>query len=94
MYAFWYEVPGNRSFYGRISQLLSDKPDGLLLHLVVESERGLRHLNVWSSKERWEAYRDEAVRPAVNKVLAEAGIPEPPAPEEKPMIVVDLFAST
>ncbi len=94
MYAFSYEVPGNRMFYGRIKDALGPPPDGLLMHLVIETAGGLNHINVWSSRQEWEAYRDETVRPAVTAVLAQAGIPEPPAPKESPLEVVDLFAQS
>jgi hypothetical protein len=92
MYAISYEVPGNRMFYDRVKSELGEDADGLLVHLVVESEGGLRHIGVWNSKQQWETYREERVRPAVNRILAQAGIPEPPAPEEEALEVVDLLA--
>ncbi len=92
MYAFSYEVPGNETFYRRINDELGEAPEGLVVHLVVESEGGLRHINVWSSQAEWERYRDERVRPAVNKVLAQAGIPEAPPPHEEPMKIVGVIA--
>ena len=92
MYAFSYEVPGNRMFFERIRNELGPEPEGLLVHLVLETTSGLNHINIWTSKEEWETYLDNKVRPAVSQILAQAGIPEPPAPEESPLDVVGLFA--
>jgi hypothetical protein len=90
MYAFSYEVPGNEGFYRGIKAELGAAPEGLLMHMVVQTEGGLRHVNVWRTRQEWEDYRDQTVRPAVNRALSALGIPEPPTPEEEPMPLVDL----
>ena len=64
------------------------------MQLVVKNGRGLRHIQVWESKEQWEQFRDDTVRPAVNRVLAAVGIPEPPQPVEEPLEVVDVLGLT
>lgn len=56
----------------------------------MQTQGGLRHLNVWRTQQEWEDYRDQKVRPAVNRTLAAGGIPEPPAPQEEQMPLVDL----
>lgn len=92
MYGFSYEVPGNEAMYRRVKEELGQMPDGLIVHLVTQTPGGLRHVNVWRSQREWEKYRDQIVRPAVNKVLTAQGITDAPAPQEEPMPVVDLFA--
>ena len=92
MYAFSYEAPGNEAIYNRVKAMLGEEPEGLVLHMVDKIPGGLRHLNVWRSKEDWETYRDGTVRPVLNKLLAEMGIPEPPLPAEKTLDLVDIYA--
>lgn len=92
-YAFYYEVPGTEELYRRVqAELGDDPPEGLLVQLVVKSDGGLRHIDVWESKQDWERYRDERVGPAVGKVLAAAGIAgRRPEPVEHPLEVVDVL---
>jgi hypothetical protein len=59
------------------------------VQLVVKSDGGLRHIDVWESRRDWERYRDERVGPAVGKVLATAG--DRPEPVERPLEVVDVI---
>lgn len=74
------------------AEIGDDPPKGQLLHLIVKSDGGLRHLNVWQSKEDWDRHRQERIAPAVAKVLAAAGITErPPAPVEQQLDVVDVW---
>jgi hypothetical protein len=63
------------------AELGDEQPEGLVVQLVVKSGGGLRHLNVWESRQDWERYRAERVGPAVGKVLAADGIARrPPEP--------------
>jgi hypothetical protein len=92
-YACAYEVPGGEEMYRRVkSEIGPTPPDGLVVQLVVKNRRGLRHIQVWDSKDQWEQFRDGKVRPAVNRILATMGIPEPPTPVEETMQVVDVWA--
>ena len=44
-YACSYEVPASIEMYREVRRLIGDAPAmGMLAHLVVRSERGLRHL--------------------------------------------------
>ena len=92
-YAFYYDVPGSEELYRRISaEIGAEPPEGLLVQLVVKHDGGLRHVNVWASRQAWERYRQERVGPAVGKVLAAAGITErPPEPVEQRLEVVDVL---
>lgn len=92
MYATSYEVPADEQIYGRVkSEIGSEQAKGLIVHLVVKSDHGLRHIGVWESEADWERFRDERVRPAVGRVLAAAGFTNPPpAPPEQELQVVDV----
>jgi hypothetical protein len=91
-YACAYEVPSNEEMYRRVkSEIGGTPPAGLVVQLVVKTAKGLRHIQVWDSKEQWEQYRDDKVRPVVNRMLATMGIPEPPTPVEETMQVVDVW---
>lgn len=92
-YALLYDVPGDEHIYRRVKAEIGDERlRGLVVHLVVKSDMGLRHIEVWESKEDWEHFRDERVRPAVDKVLAAAGVPgNLPAPVEQSLDVVDVL---
>ena len=80
-YAFSYDAPGTPEVDRLVSERLgSEPPDGLLVHVVTAAGAGLRHLNVWESKEQWERFRDTRVHSAVGSVLAELEIPAPVEP--------------
>jgi hypothetical protein len=75
-YAFVEDVPANTEIYGKIrAQLPADVPNGLLAHVAFEIDGGLRYVDVWETKEQWEAFREETLEPTVGKVLAEYGLP-------------------
>lgn len=74
-YSFIQDVPADEAMYRKIALLLPAEPRGLVVHLVVRREQGLRYIDVWDTQTDWEAFRDEYVEPAVGKVLAEYGIP-------------------
>ncbi len=95
-YAFFYDVPGDERMYQKVKeQIGEEQPKGLVLHLVVKREDGLRHFHVWESREQWERFQQERVAPAVNKVLAAVGVTEPPPrPEAEEMELVDLTTSS
>ena len=92
MYATSYEVPANEQLYGRVKSEIGDEPPkGLVVHLVVKSDNGLRHIGVWESQTDWERFRDERVQPAVARVLTAAGFAHlPPPPTEQELQVVDV----
>lgn len=80
-YAFYYDAPGTPEVYKMVSARIgATRPEGLLTHVVTSTGVGLRHLDVWESREQWEAFRDSIVRPAVAAVLSEFGVDDPPAP--------------
>jgi hypothetical protein len=75
-YAFYFDVPANDELYAEIRAEFPDQsPDGLLVHLVTRGERGLRYIDVWDTKENWEAARDSILEPAAERVLTRHGLP-------------------
>lgn len=85
-------MPGTEELYQRIKAEIGEPPKGQVVHLVAKCDGGLRHFNVWESRQDWERFRQERVGPAVGKVLAAAGITErPPEPVEQRLDVVDIM---
>jgi hypothetical protein len=75
-YAFTYDVPANPEMYAKIRALLpSQPPVGLISHVVIKHEAGLRYVDVWDSQSAWRTFMDEIGEPAVEKVLAGYGLP-------------------
>jgi hypothetical protein len=75
-YSFIQDVPADEPMYRKIRALLpGNAPTGMLAHLVVRREQGLRYIDVWDTEANWRRFQLEHVEPAVGKVLAEYGIP-------------------
>jgi hypothetical protein len=92
-YAFFYDVPGDEHMYGQVKAEIGEaRPTGLILQLVTKRhEGGLRHINVWDSKEDWLRFQEASVGPAVAKVLSRIGITEaPPPPRVEEIELVDV----
>jgi hypothetical protein len=74
-FAFVRDVPIDEPMYRRVRTLIGDgQPDGLIAHLVIKRDQGLRYIDVWETEDAWEAFRRARVEPAVEKMLAEWGI--------------------
>ena len=75
-YAFIQDVPGNADIYAAIDALLpSERPPGLVAHVAIERDGGLRYVDVWETEADFADFRDAHIIPAVEKVLSERGIP-------------------
>jgi hypothetical protein len=92
-HAFSYEVPATEQMYRQVKQAIGDQePEGLVVHLVVQVEGGLRHVEVWDSKEDWDRFHDERVEPALHQVLTAAGFAQmPPDPPVEELALVDVW---
>lgn len=92
-YVLQYEVPADEQLYRRVRAEIGDEqPKGLVVHMVLKGERGLRHIGVWESREDWERFRDERVGPAVGRAFAAAGLQQqPPRPAEQELQLVDVW---
>lgn len=91
-YALQYDVPADEQFYRQVAAEIGDEhPVGLVAHLVVKRDGGLRHIEVWESKTEWERFRNEQVEPALDKVFTAAGFAHrPPRPPMQEMDLVDV----
>jgi hypothetical protein len=53
-YAFVQDAPANRAIYEEIRTGLGDEtPPGLISHVVIEREDGLRYIDVWETEADW-----------------------------------------
>jgi hypothetical protein len=95
-YAFYYDVPSNEEIYGKVKAEIGEpEPEGLRVQMVVKHDGGLRHFAVWETKEQWDRFQQERVRPAVARVLASLGIPVPAdRPPLREMELVDVISSS
>lgn len=92
-FACSYEVPAPVEMYREVRRLIGDEPPkGMVAHVVVRTETGLRHLEVWDSEDLWTRFREERVEPAVHQVLKLAGFTEmPPDPPTEVLDLVDVW---
>jgi hypothetical protein len=92
-YAFVQDVPANAEIYSMIkAKLGSAAPAGLIAHLVITRDAGLRYVDVWETEEAWIQFRDEQVEPAVTAVLAGFGIPHDHSPVVTEQVeVIDVW---
>jgi hypothetical protein len=74
-YAFVHDVPADENIYAQIKELLPENAPGLIAHIAMKREGGLRYVDVWETEAQWETFRADHVEPAVGKVLAGYGIP-------------------
>ena len=82
-YALEFEVPGDEALYGRVKDAIGDEhPAGLLVHMVVKTTAGLRHIEVWNSVDEHERFHRDRVEPAVHAVLRSIGFTETPPPHD------------
>ncbi len=92
-YAFTQDVPLSRAMYDELRRELGDeRPEGMILHLVTERERGLQYLDVWESEAACDRFVNERVNPALGRLLARAGFTgERREPPRTPISVVDVW---
>lgn len=75
-YAFTQDVPADEPMYRQIRALLpAEAPAGLIAHIALKRDGGLRYVDVWETEGQWQSFRDEHVEPAVGQVLGSLGIP-------------------
>jgi hypothetical protein len=94
-YALEFEVPGDEALYERVKAAIgSERVPGLLVHLVVKTADGLRHIEVWNSPEEHDRFHRERVEPAVQTVLRSIGFTDPPPPHDQDELdLIDLQLS-
>src|SRR5512143_883555 len=95
-YAYTQDVPIPWPAYQKIrAELGTAPPEGLIVHLVLQRDSGLRYLSVWESKEHAEKFIEERVHPAVDRVLAGIGLSRAQTgePESKEIEVHEVWAA-
>src|SRR6266851_491899 len=71
-YAFTYEVPINAEIYARIKEGIGpERAPGLIAHLAYRTETGLRYVDVWETKDDFEAFEHDRLHPVVHSLLQE-----------------------
>jgi hypothetical protein len=94
-YAFTYEVPITAETYARIKEGLGpDRPDGLIAHLAWRTDAGLRYVDVWQSKDDFEAFADTRLHPVVHPLLEEILGFVPPEPAHSVLDVIDAWTAS
>jgi hypothetical protein len=89
-YAFYMDVPIDEAIYERIRRKLGDvPPKGLIMHLVVKREGGLRYINVWESKAHFEDAFDGIIHEKVHETFEEIGY-QPPSEHADPPHPYDI----
>jgi hypothetical protein len=91
-YAFTYDVPIDEQTYARIKEGLGpERPDGLIAHLAWRTDAGLRYVDVWRSKDDFEAFAENRLHPVVHPLLAETLGFVPPEPAHTVLGLVDAW---
>ncbi|MEU5415142.1 hypothetical protein [Streptomyces clavifer] len=91
-YAFTIEVPIDPATYAHIQDGLgTEKPPGLVVHLVQRTTSGLRYTDVWESEADWKRFADERLHPVVDRVVSAALGFRPPEPSVQRLDVVDVW---
>ncbi len=93
-YAFSYEVPINADIYARIrTGIGEERAPGLIAHLAYRTEQGLRYVDVWETKDDWEAFQHDRLHPVVHSLLKEILGFVPPEPSLTMLDLVDAWTA-
>jgi hypothetical protein len=91
-YAFTYDVPITTEIYARIKEGLGpQRPPGLIAHLTLQIENGLRYIDVWQSKDDFEDFAESRLHPVVHPILEGMLGFVPPEPSHTMLDVVDVW---
>ena len=73
------------------SEIGDQRPPGLLVHMVVKTSSGLRHIEVWDSIDQHEQFHRDCIEPAVHAVLQSIGLTDMPPPHKHDTLdLIDL----
>jgi hypothetical protein len=93
-YAFTYEVPIDTAIYTRIKDGIGPEPaPGMIAHLAYRTETGLRYVDVWQSKDDWDAFEHDRLHPVVHALLKEILGFVPPEPARTLLDLVDVWTA-
>ena len=91
-YAFTYDVPITTEIYARIKEGLGpERPPGLIAHLTLQIENGLRYIDVWQSKDDFEVFAESRLHPVVHPILEGMLGFVPPEPSHTMLDVIDVW---
>jgi heme-degrading monooxygenase HmoA len=91
-YAFTQDVPIPWAVYQKIRASLGEgAPEGLVVHVVIETETGLRYVDVWESEQAFRTFVETRLHRAVATVLKQAGVARPPEPQTLPISVREVW---
>jgi hypothetical protein len=91
-FAFSYDVPITTEIYARIKEGLGpERPPGLISHLTLQIENGLRYIDVWQSKDDFEAFAESRLHPVVHPILVDMLGFVPPEPPHTVLDVIDVW---
>jgi hypothetical protein len=91
-YAFSYDVPIDAEIYARIKEGLgTERPAGLIAHLAWRTESGLRYVDVWQSRDGYEAFAKDRLHPVVHPILRDMLGFMPPEPAHTELDVIDAW---
>ncbi len=92
--AFSQEMPITKEMYKKTSEAVGkDAPPGLIVHLAFETDRGMRFIDVWESEAQLDQFREQRLRPIVDKVMAESGRSREDMgpPQEEDLRLVEIY---
>ena len=94
-YAFTRDVPIDESHYAEVRAAIGAvTPEGLVVHLVVRRDGGLRYIDVWDSEAHWRRFHDQRIAPAVQKIMAAHEMTRPAiSAPYAPMEVIDVWVA-
>ena len=93
-YAFTYDVPIDSTIYARIKEGLGpEQPPGLIAHLAWRTDAGLRYVDVWESKDDYEAFTESRLHPVVHPILNDLLGFVPPEPAQTVLDVIDVWTA-
>ena len=91
MYAFTQDLPITPEMWFRIKAGIGDAAvEGLIVHVVIGREDGVRYLDVWESREACDRFLEERVHPVLRNAFAGAGAEMPGEPERVEFEAVDV----
>ena len=93
-YAFTYDVPINAEIYRRIMDGVGAKrPPGLIAHIAYKAGNGLRYLDVWQTKDDYEAFEHTRLHPVIHPILQDMLGFVPPEPPRTTLDLVDAWTA-
>jgi len=95
-HAFLEDIPATDDQYRRVRARLGDEtPDGMIAHVVLKREHGLRIVGVWETEAHFSKFHADHVAPAVAAMLAEDGLAAPPdGPVTESFDVLEVWLGT